>query len=190
MTEIVILASQSPRRKELLAQIGVEFKVLVADIDETPRENEAAAQYVQRMASEKALAVFSRAGDKAIIAADTSVIVDGDILGKPENHQQAEAMLLRLSDRSHQVMTAVALYYRSQLSLKLSVTDVTFSALSIAQIRAYLATGEADDKAGAYGIQGLAGQFVRHISGSYSGVVGLPLYETAALLSDAEIGLK
>lgn len=190
MSEIVILASQSPRRRELLEQIGVGFKVIAADIDESPMAKEDAAQYVQRMATEKALAVVNRAAGVPVIAADTSVIVDGDILGKPESRLGAEAMLTRLSGRSHQVMTAVALYHDGRIRLKLSVTDVSFSDLSIAQIRAYLATGDADDKAGAYGIQGVAGQFVRHISGSYSGVMGLPLYETAALLRDAEIGLE
>ncbi len=190
MSEIVILASQSPRRRELLEQIGVGFKVIAADIDESPMAKEDAAKYVQRMATEKALAVVNRAAGVPVIAADTSVIVDGDILGKPESRLGAEAMLTRLSGRSHQVMTAVALYHDGRIRLKLSVTDVSFSDLSIAQIRAYLATGDADDKAGAYGIQGVAGQFVRHISGSYSGVMGLPLYETAALLRDAEIGLE
>ncbi|WP_320837730.1 Maf family protein [Zhongshania sp.] len=190
MSEIVILASQSPRRKALLAQIGIAVKVVAADIDETPLAGEDAAQYVQRMASEKAMAVVARVEQAPVIAADTSVIVDGDILGKPESRAQARAMLTRLSGRTHQVMTAVALYAKGQLRLSLAVTDVTFGDLNAEQIHCYVASGDADDKAGAYGIQGAAGKFVQHISGSYSGVVGLPLYETAALLSEAGIGLE
>ncbi|WP_373081985.1 nucleoside triphosphate pyrophosphatase [Zhongshania sp.] len=188
MSEIVVLASQSPRRRELLQQIGIQFQVIAADIDETPFFAEDAVDYVQRMAAEKAMAVVSRAASLPVLAADTSVIVDGEILGKPDNRAHAVAMLTRLSGRGHQVMTAVALYVGGQLRQRLSVTEVVFANLSPAQIYAYVDTGEADDKAGAYGIQGFAGQFVEHISGSYSGVVGLPLHETAALLSEAGIG--
>ncbi|MDF1693039.1 MAG: Maf family protein [Zhongshania sp.] len=189
MAETVILASKSPRRAELLQQIGLRFEVIAADIDETPAVNEGAQEYVRRMAVEKAMAVVALAPNRAVLAADTSVILDGEILGKPESRRHAEVMLSRLSGRSHQVMTAVALYAGGTLRQALAVTEVTFAVLSPAQIRAYLATGEADDKAGSYGIQGAAGYFVQHLSGSYSGVVGLPLYETAALLSEAGIGL-
>ncbi|MEX1668496.1 nucleoside triphosphate pyrophosphatase [Zhongshania guokunii] len=190
MVEAVVLASKSPRRAELLQQIGLRFEVMAADIDETPAASEDAQQYVRRMATEKAMAVVALAPNRAVLAADTSVIVDGEILGKPENRRHAETMLNLLSGRSHQVMTAVALYADGQLRQALSVTEVNFAVLSSAQISAYLATGEADDKAGSYGIQGAAGYFVQHLAGSYSGVVGLPLYETAALLSEAGIGLE
>lgn len=190
MSEIVILASQSPRRKELLAQLGMTFQVLAADIDETPLIDEAAMQYVQRMAIEKAMVVAEYAAGQPVLAADTSVVIDGEILGKPTSRDHAQQMLRRLSGRSHQVMTAVALYANGQLRQRLAVTEVRFGELSAEQIRCYVETGDADDKAGGYGIQGVAGQFVAHIAGSYSGVVGLPLYETAALLREAGISLE
>ena len=186
----IILASASPRRAELLAQIGVPFQVVAADIDETPREGEAAIDYVQRMAKEKVAAVAALFSDRIVLAADTSVIVDGEIWGKPLSRQHAKVMLAGLSDRNHQVMTAVAVHHRDCLEFQLSVTDVAFAALTTAEIGTYVDSGDADDKAGAYGIQGAAGCFVKHLSGSYSGVMGLPLYETAVLLRKTGMTLE
>ncbi|MFT7404192.1 MAG: septum formation protein [Zhongshania sp.] len=186
----IILASSSPRRAELLAQIGVSFQVVAADIDETPREGEAAIDYVQRMAEEKVTAVAALFSDRIVLAADTSVIVDGEIWGKPLSRQHAKVMLAGLSDRNHQVMTAVAVHRGGCLEFQLSVTDVAFAALTTAEIGTYVDSGDADDKAGAYGIQGAAGCFVKHLSGSYSGVMGLPLYETAVLLRKTGMTLE
>jgi septum formation protein len=186
----LILASRSPRRAVLLSQIGVDFSIDAADIDETPQSDESPELYVQRMAVEKARAIVDRAGEAAVLAADTAVIVDGEIWGKPDNREHAVNMLRELSDRRHQVMSAVAVYYQGQMRLCLVTTEVVFGRISEAQIAAYIATGDADDKAGAYGIQGAAGSFVQRLSGSYSAVVGLPLYETVALLSEAGIGLE
>jgi septum formation protein len=186
----IILASASPRRAELLTQIGVTYQVVAADIDETPVVGEPATDYVQRMAREKVTAVAALFPDRIVLAADTSVIVDGEIWGKPLSRQHAKVMLAALSDRNHQVMTAVAVYHRHCLEFQLSVTDVAFAALTTAEIDAYIDSGDADDKAGAYGIQGSAGCFVRHLSGSYSGVMGLPLYETAVLLEKIGMTLE
>lgn len=178
-----ILASRSPRRLSLLAQIGIDAEPRPSDIDETPLIDERAADYVLRLAREKALAC--RAGaDDIVLAADTAVVIDGQILGKPADRADAASMLRRLAGRSHQVMTGMALSYQTQRENFLVTTEVTFGPLSEAQIQAYLATGDADDKAGAYGIQGWAAQFVSRISGSYSSVVGLPLYEVAATLRE------
>lgn len=186
----IILASGSPRRAELLQQIGVEFEIVPADIDETPAPNELAADYVQRMAREKALAVAKEFPNQVVLAADTSVIVDGEIWGKPLDRQHAKVMLAGLSGRSHQVLTALAVFYGGDVALQLNVTDVSFATLTAEQIDSYVASGDADDKAGAYGIQGAAGCFVKHLNGSYSGVMGLPLYETAVLLGKAGIMLE
>ncbi|WP_374963392.1 Maf family protein [Spongiibacter tropicus] len=177
----LILASASPRRAELLDQLGVSYRVCPADIDETPRSGEPPGRYVARMAREKAAA--STLSDGAIVlAADTAIALDGDILGKPEDRDDARAMLWRLSGRRHEVITSVALRGAGQLLAEQVVTAVWFGELSERRISAYLDTGEADDKAGSYGIQGRGAQFVARIDGSYSGVVGLPLYETAGLL--------
>ena len=181
----LILASQSPRRAELLKQVGLAFVVQPADIDETPRAGEAPEDYVLRMAREKAGAIAASAPEDAVLAADTSVVVDGDILGKPGDRREAAAMLRRLSDRRHQVISAVALQYRGAIHTTLVVSEVGFAALDEAVIADYLRSGEADDKAGAYGIQGRAAAFICHLAGSYSGVVGLPLYETVTLLREA-----
>jgi len=185
--DVLILASGSPRRAELLTQIGVAFQVVPADIDETPISGELAADYVQRMANEKAAAVAALYRHRVVLGADTSVIVDGEIWGKPSSRQHAKVMLTSLSGRCHQVITALTVYSGASLDVVQSVTEVQFGALTAAQINAYIATGDADDKAGGYGIQGAAGCFVKHLSGSYSGVMGLPLYETAVLLGKAGI---
>ena len=186
MTQL-ILASASPRRHALLTQLGVSFSVQSADIDETPMPAEAAREYVERMASEKAKTVAAFYSNCAVLAADTSVVVDGDILGKPADARAGLAMLARLSGRTHQVMTGICLIANSSSIVESVITDVTFAGLDRATCEAYLATDEPYDKAGGYGIQGLGGAFVSSIQGSYSNVVGLPLHETWALLTAQRI---
>lgn len=184
----LILASSSPRRQELLTQIGVPFSVQVPAIDETPLAGEAPPAYVQRMAEEKARAVLAQqAGDVCVLAADTSVIVDGLILGKPTDAADAKAMLRRLSGREHQVLSAIAVADQSRLNSHVVSCKVAFRTLTDAEIDAYWLTGEPRDKAGSYAIQGLGAVFVQAIHGSYSAVVGLPLAETAALLGEFAI---
>lgn len=184
----LILASSSPRRQELLTQIGVPFSVQVPAIDETPLVGEAPPAYVQRMAEEKALAVLAQQkGDVCVLAADTSVIVDGLILGKPADAAEAKAMLLRLSGREHQVLSAIAVAEQDRLKSQVVSCKVAFRTLTDAEIDAYWLTGEPRDKAGSYAIQGLGAVFVQAIHGSYSAVVGLPLAETAALLGEFAI---
>jgi septum formation protein len=194
MNKHLYLASQSPRRLELLRQIGVEPTVLPlratsgrADVDETPLSGELAHDYVLRLARMKVAAgVVAQKGRNLlpwpVLAADTSVTIDGVILGKPADSAEASAMLRRYSGRSHTVLTAVAASYQGKTRVALSESVVTFKALSDAEIQAYVAGWEAYDKAGGYGIQGRAALFVEHLSGSYSGVMGLPLYETSELL--------
>ena len=189
------LASQSPRRRELLEQMGISFDVLAVDIDETAKNNEPAEKYVVRLANEKALAGWNieKHPQKPVLGSDTAVVINGEILGKPENNDDARRMLQLLSGKTHQVMTAVTLASKSQnasepeLTGVLSVSDVTFKTLSWDEITSYVNTGECDDKAGAYAIQGLAAAFITYLSGSYSGVMGLPLYETTELLNNAGI---
>ncbi|MCK5894769.1 MAG: septum formation inhibitor Maf [Endozoicomonadaceae bacterium] len=183
------LASRSPRRRELLNQIGVRFNVIAGDIDEVPAAKESPEIYVVRMAREKAAAgaafVSLREMKRLpILAADTSVVMDGNILGKPVDQEGAATMLGLLSGRSHQVMTAVAVTNGERLASRLSVSRVVFNTLSEREIERYWQTGEPQDKAGAYGIQGLGAVFVRELQGSYSGVVGLPIVETVDLLND------
>jgi len=181
----LILASASPRRAELLKQIGLEFTTQPADVDETPQPAEPAEAYVERLAREKALAVAARYPEALVIGSDTSVVLGGEILGKPLNRTDACATLARLSGRVHQVMTAVALAHRGHCRSCLVVTDVAFRPLGGEEINAYVASGEPMDKAGSYGIQGLGGIFVKELRGSYSAVVGLPLQQTAELLAQA-----
>jgi len=181
----IILASASPRRAELLQQIGLNFSVRAADIDETPGANETPEHYVERLAREKALAVAEASPECLVLGSDTSVVLDGVVLGKPCDTAEAIATLHRLSGATHQVMTAVALVCNGQCHSRLVVTEVRFRSLSADEIEAYVASGEPMDKAGSYGIQGLGGIFVNELRGSYSAVVGLPLQETAALLADA-----
>ena len=183
------LASGSPRRAQLLAQIGFSITKIASDIDETPHENELALAYTERMAwqkSEQALALFVAAHgagpELPVLTADTSVAINGLILGKPDNHAHAVEMLRMLSGRSHQVISSVVVWHQGQRSQATQVSDVTFRPLTEAEIQTYVDSGEADDKAGAYGIQGAAAVFIEHLSGSFSGVMGLPLFETAALL--------
>ena len=180
----IYLASRSPRRAELLQQIGVDFIVLPADIDESVYNAESAADYVQRLAGQKAEACVQglQVLDMPVLAADTTVCIEGAILGKPEDDADAHAMLAALSGRWHEVHTAIALASNRRLELALSTTRVRMSELSHEVITAYVASGEPRDKAGAYGIQGLGGTLIERIEGSYSGVMGLPLFETARLL--------
>lgn len=186
----LVLASASPRRRELLDQLGVHYSCHPADIDETRSPQESPADYVQRMAREKAEAVAALYPDNVVLAADTTVQIDDDVLGKPSDHFDGLAMLARLSGRSHSVMTAVCLRSPAGISSELVETQVEFTQLSREICEAYLATDEPWDKAGGYGIQGLAGAFVRAIHGSYSNVVGLPLGETWRMLQASGIATR
>ena len=182
----IYLASRSPRRVELLQQLGLTCKILPADIDETQLQNESPENYVTRLARQKAEACIvgltPEQRESLVLAADTTVVLAGKILGKPENDADALAMLQGLSGSVHHVYTAVALAFSNAIEVVLSKTMVEMMVLTKAQINAYIASGQHQDKAGSYGIQGLAGAWIKHIEGSYSGVMGLPLYETAALL--------
>jgi septum formation protein len=191
----IYLASRSPRRRELLAQIGVRFHLLLfrdkpetdPELDEVPLAGETPIAYVERVARAKAQAGWKRLEQRnlpraAVLAADTTVALDGRILGKPADRRESAEMLAALSGTRHQVLTAVAVKHDYQFECVLQSSDVEFRPLSGDEIRQYVATGECDDKAGAYAIQGRAAQFVAELRGSYSGVMGLPLYETAQLL--------
>lgn len=192
----IYLASRSPRRREILTQIGVHFEMLLlrdavgrdTDVDETPHAGEDPADYVLRLAEEKAATGWARLVQRRIVpapvlAADTTVTLDGAIIGKPADRADAAAILRRLSGREHVVHTAIAVQQDRRRESILSTTRVLFAELSSEAIASYVATGEPMDKAGAYGIQGRASVFVRHIDGSYTGVMGLPTYETAWLLN-------
>ena len=189
MNEQIILASASSRRRELLDQIGVSYVVFPVDIDETPGVKEIPRNYVKRVAAAKSAACIKGFRSKLpVLAADTSVVIDGEILGKPKNEADATKMLSQLSGNTHSVYSAVSMRRPGTLdeqghSLIVSETLVKFKKISAKEIQAYWQTGEPEGKAGAYAIQGLASVFVESIEGSFSGVVGLPLFETAALLS-------
>lgn len=183
------LASQSPRRRELLQQIGVSHEVVSAQVTEVPRTQESASDYVQRLAREKAeagLATVKRSAlvPKPVLGADTIVVINNEILEKPQSPEHAAEMLRKLAGTTHQVMTAVAMVADNKCGIKLSVTDVVFRALSEPEIAAYWASGEPCDKAGGYAIQGLGAVFVQEIRGSYTGVVGLPIEKTVLLLDE------
>jgi septum formation protein len=185
-TPLVYLASRSPRRVELLKQIGIHCEIMPADIDETPLMNEHPTDYVMRLARQKAEAglqnMLVSTKPLPVIAADTTVELNGMVLGKPENDAEAKLMLQALSGQTHQVHTAVSLAWQGKIEVILSSTQVEMMALNATQIDAYIQSGEPQDKAGSYGIQGLAGAWIKHIEGSYTGVMGLPVYETATLL--------
>ncbi len=186
----IILASASPRRCELLTQIGIRVKVHPVDIDETQKHNEPVMAYVQRLAMEKAQRGFDTIKNQKklpVLGADTIVEINGFILGKPENRQQAKKMLQQLSAQKHTVHTSVAIVTKEKSFIDTSSSQVVFTALEDQEIDLYLATGEADDKAGSYAIQGIAAQFIKNINGSFSGVMGLPLFETAQLLKQCGI---
>ena len=189
------LASKSPRRKELLRQIGVNFEILLlrdsaergSDVSEIVLPNELPADYVARVTAEKAtvggtMMQKRNLPNRPILAADTTVVLDNCIYGKPATPAQAHAMLTTLSGQTHQVMTSIAIFYQDQLWQTTQTSSVTFCTLDPAQITSYCASTEPYDKAGGYGIQGAAARFISHISGSYSGIMGLPLFETAQLL--------
>jgi septum formation protein len=192
---MIYLASRSPRRRELLTQIGVRFHLLLfrarpgegLDVDEEPLAGELPAAYVERVARAKAEAGWRRLMQRnlpqaPVLAADTTVALGGRILGKPASREDAAAMLAELSDSQHEVLTAIALKYGDWMESALSRSEVRFRKLTPEEIRQYVATRECDDKAGAYAIQGRAARFITELRGSYSGVMGLPLYETAQLL--------
>ena len=185
MSVQLILASASPRRQALLKQVGIAFRQQVAEIDETPLENEAAEDYVVRLALEKARAVRQHSVDDGlpVLGADTAVVIDGRLLGKPKSPAHARQMLQLLSGREHRVMSAVALV-GSREAVQISVSRVWFRPLGENEIDAYWRTGEPQDKAGAYAIQGVGAIFIERLEGSYTGVMGLPLYETGRLLQD------
>lgn len=191
----IYLASRSPRRRELLTQIGIEFDTLLFragqrtddEVDETPQPGESAVVYVERIARAKAahgarLMTTRRLLPRPILSADTTLEVDGRIIGKPRDQDDAIAILESLSGRTHRVLTGVAVHDRGQTEYVLSTSEVRFRLLDAEEIRAYVATGEPMDKAGAYGIQGRAGLFVEYIAGSYTGIMGLPVCETGELL--------
>ncbi|MBF0219931.1 MAG: septum formation inhibitor Maf [Gammaproteobacteria bacterium] len=184
------LASASARRAELLRQINLRFTTIHCDIDETQQRGESAEQYCLRLSQEKAAAGRERIGHRLpVLGADTIVILNRQTLGKPRSSEEAVAMLLRLGNRTHQVATAVTIIDRKGESYRdISVSQVTFRAISHAEAVRYVASGEPLDKAGAYAIQGVAALFISHLEGSYSGVMGLPLYETAQLL--AKVGVQ
>jgi septum formation protein len=188
--DFIYLASGSPRRSELLQQIGVPFKVIRGDLDETVGRGEAPLAYVSRLAFAKAetgwqLAEASVLAEAPVLAADTAVVLDGKILGKPKDMDDAMRMLSGLSGRTHEVLTAVALRALQGCQVKVSRSSVTFRLIDAEEVRRYWETGEPSDKAGAYAIQGYAAVFVADLKGSYSGVMGLPLFETAQLLEAA-----
>jgi septum formation protein len=184
----LLLASASPRRRELLMQIGVIPEVWPADLDETVRPGEVPADYVLRLARAKAEAVWVASGGRCpVLAADTSVVCGPDILGKPADKAALVAMLTRLASRSHEVLTAVALRGGNGLRTALCTSEVTFRPLKRDEIERYWDTGEPADKAGGYAVQGLGAMFISRLQGSYSGVMGLPLYETAQLLQAAGV---
>lgn len=179
---VVRLASASPRRRQLLELIGVPHVVTPADIDETRRANEAGPDYVARLAGEKAAAVRNLHPDLPVLAADTTVDVGGEILEKPQDEDDAIRMLSLLSGREHQVHTGLCAISEKAPSVIVSSTDVLFRKISLKEMRVYWASGEPQGKAGAYAIQGLGAVFVEKVNGSYSGVMGLPLFETARIL--------
>ena len=191
----IYLASRSPRRRELLMQVGIRFDTIAfrnppredKDVDETAHPDETPLDYVQRVAQAKALHGWRIVGwrrlmPQPVLAADTTLELDGGIIGKPCDADDAIRILRRLSTKTHRVLTAVAVAFEGRLESALSVSEVRFGALDEGEIRRYVASGEPMDKAGAYGIQGYAGLFVEQLTGSYTGVMGLPLFETGALL--------
>lgn len=183
----VLLASASPRRKQLLQQLHYQVEQRAADIDETIRANEAATDYVMRMAKEKAAYFANDYMHLPIVAADTIIHFNGSIIGKPKNFSEACDIWSLLADQQHQVLSSVAIYYQGQLYAALNHNEVSFARLTAKQMQDYWASGEPQDKAGAYAIQGIAAQWIKQIKGSYSGIMGLPLYELQQLMLQAGI---
>ena len=182
MKQTLILASASPRRKELLTQLGYQFDVIKTDVEECRQSGEGAYNYVARLSQDKASAAVKLQPGSVVIGSDTIVVCDEKVLEKPDDLTHAKQMLMMLSDRAHQVMTAVTVMTKDIQETVVVTTDVWFKPLSEQEIEQYWQTGEPCDKAGSYGIQGLGGRFVTRIEGSYYAVVGLPLYETDQLL--------
>lgn len=189
MSHPVILASASPRRRSLLKQIGVTCEVMPSGIDEHVREDESPLDYVERMATGKAGAVAGKAPGRVVLGADTDVVLGSRILGKPADRDDFMEMFSLLSGQSHQVISAVCLVRGEQRGVRVSVSDVGFREVGEQEMLDYWATGEPRDKAGGYGIQGFGAVFIRKISGSYSGIMGLPLFETSELLREAGVPL-
>lgn len=187
MDPVVCLASMSPRRSQLLAQIGVPHTVAAADVDERLLPAEAPTDYVARLARLKAATARQRGEALPVLAADTAVVLEGSVYGKPSTRGDGLAMLAALAGRTHQVLTAVALATGHGIALRVNCSSVRFRNIEQAEMEAYWATGEPHDKAGGYAIQGYGAVFITALSGSYSGVMGLPLMETAELLRDAGI---
>lgn len=196
------LASRSPRRRELLTQIGVQFDTIVLRnqpredrvLDEVPLQGEAPIDYVERVARTKAeqgwrIVSWRKLVSQPVLAADTTLEFEGQIIGKPVDEEDAKHILRRLSGNSHRILTAVAVAFEGRIESVLSVSEVRFGVLDEVEIRRYVVSGEPMDKAGAYGIQGRAGLYVEHLTGSYSGVMGLPLFETGALLKSFDFPL-
>ncbi|MCK4743025.1 MAG: septum formation inhibitor Maf [Sulfuriflexus sp.] len=184
----ILLASQSPRRAELLDQIGIQFEVISVDVPELLKAGESPTEFVQRLALDKARAGWL-ASDRHLpaLGSDTIVVLDDEILGKPVSTDDAEVMLKRLSGRTHRVMTAVAVVKAEQEAIRLSISEVSFREIAEAERKAYILTGESSDKAGGYAVQGQAAVFIEKLQGSYSGVMGLPLFETAELFKEFAI---
>tara|TARA_Y100001956_G_scaffold82746_1_gene105346 strand:- start:1865 stop:2425 length:561 start_codon:yes stop_codon:yes gene_type:complete len=182
MGKSLILASGSPRRKELLQQLGYPFTILVTNVEESQHAGEQAEQYVARLSQDKALAALNQQPDNVVLGSDTIVVCDNQVLEKPLDLAHAKQMLMMLSGRSHQVMTAVTVVSKEKQETVVVTTDVWFKTLSENEVEQYWHTGEPCDKAGSYGIQGIGGRFVTRIEGSYHAVVGLPLFETDQLL--------
>ena len=181
---MIILASASPRRGELLNQIGVQYKTYPVDIDETPQQGESAKILVQRLALEKAQTAYEQLQtDLPVLGSDTLGLLDNDILVKPRDFEHARSMLQKMSDSTHEIMTAVAIIDKGKVKTALNINKVSFRFIDDEEIKRYWESGEPQDKAGAYAIQGKGAVFVKHIEGSYSGVMGLPLYEVGQLLS-------
>ena len=188
----IILASASPRRQELLRQVGIGFEVLAANLEETRRPDESPAEYVQRVAADKARRVAGLLAERGlpphpVLGADTEVIVEDDVLGKPRDRDHAAQLLRRLSGRTHTVLSALCLVLPVGEYRALSASRVRFAALREVEIENYVASGEADDKAGGYAVQGRAAAFIERIEGSYSGIMGLPLFELTQLLKQAGV---
>ncbi len=204
LPDCIWLASKSPQRQKLLAQLGVAFDTLQPPeqdtehsdmVDESIHAGEPAYDYVNRLSQEKATyawqyLVKTERAKRPVLSADTTVVIDGRILGKPTNRNEARAMMKALNNRTHQVLTGIAIKWKETMLSSVQASDVTFALLDNAQIEAYIATNEPYDKAGGYGIQGLAGKFIVRINGSYSSIMGLPLYETAELLRKIGIAIE
>ncbi len=186
-TPVLRLASASPRRRELLAQIGVPHAIEAADVDESVKDGEDVTAYVERVARAKAAWVWARHQDLPVLGADTTVVLDGLSLGKPRDRAHGLSMLAALADREHRVLTAVALFSTSGIRAITSISTVRMRASTALERERYWDTGEPRDKAGGYAIQGLGAVFIESLQGSYSGVMGLPLFETAQLLAAAQV---